>query len=243
MKEAVNIICLYWVGEFRGRDFSIDDVDRLHQTVSKHIDRPFMFYVLTNAKEQVPEYYNIIELQYDWPGWWAKVELHRPDLADLLEHPKTLYMDLDSHCIRSLAPILDFEGDGLTMFPPSIPEDKWNREFKRLVRDGWVRGYQAATMLFTAGCHPMRLVWESFLSNPNAWMKEQGGRYRSEQDVMADWIPDLATFPREWMCKLQTLEKFYMQKPPDDVIIVTGQDKTGLFRNTDRIPWFEKVAR
>ena len=55
-----------------------------------------------------------IELKHadDWPGWWAKMELYRPRILPRL---RTLYMDLDSHVIRSLQPILDYEGD-LVMF-------------------------------------------------------------------------------------------------------------------------------
>lgn len=230
MKDKVNIICLYWVGKFRNRDFSINDIERLYQTVSKHIDREFTFYVLTNTTEELPDYANRIDLKYAWPGWWSKVELHRPDLPE----GRTLYMDLDSHCIRSLGPILDYPGN-LVMFPTGIAEEKW----ESLKKANWVCKYQAATMLFNPGCLPMKLVWERFLQHPEILMKE----YRSEQDIMGHWIPNQPMFPRNWMCKLQTLEKMYRKGPPDEVIIVTGQDKTGLFRNTQRIPWFEKMAR
>jgi hypothetical protein len=234
MKEKVNIMCLYWVGEFRGRDFSINDIERLYQTVSKHIDREFDFYVLTNTKETLPDYCNRIDLLYAWPGWWSKVELHRPDLPK----GRTLYMDLDSHCIRSLGPILDYVGRDpkeLVMFPTGIDKKKW----QPLRSKGWVCWYQAATMLFTPGCQSMKLVWDRFTERPFHWMK----KYRSEQDIMGEWIPDQPMFPRNWMCKLRTLEDRFPDGPPDDVIIVTGQDKTGLFRNTNRIPWFEKMAR
>jgi hypothetical protein len=171
---------------------------------------------------------NKIELLHgdEWPGWWSKVELHRPDLPA----GRTLYMDLDSHAIRSLGPILDFEGD-LVMFPPKTNPNK--REW------GVVHRYQAATMLFTPGSFTW--LYRRFEDNAKACMET----YRSEQDIMGEWIPDQPTFPDEWLMKLGTIEKNRMlrEKKPKDVIIVTGQTKNGGFRRTHEIPWFEKEAR
>lgn len=228
MKEKVNILCLYWVGQFRGRDFSLQDIERLYQTVSKHIDRPFDFYCLTNTTEILPSYVKPIPLLYAWPGWWSKMEIHRPDLPS----GRTLYMDLDSHAVRSLGPILDYPGN-LVMFDTRIPMDKQ----RKLAKDGWVLRYQAATMLFDAGTMVMTLVWNKFTQNPERWMKQ----YRSDQDVMGDWIPYQPTFPKEWMIKLDTIRND--EKLRDEVIIVTGQTRDGLFRSTNKIPWFETTAR
>ena len=239
MKESkVNIICLYWLGDFRGRDFSLNDVERLHKTVSKHIDRPFEFYVITNTTEDLPEHMNRVEMKYDWPGWWGKTLLHDPALP--IPQRRTLYMDLDSHCISSLAPILDYlpENDDLMMFPTGIADRKRDRLEREIPK--WVVRYQAATMLFTPGkASSMRKVWEKFMLEPPYWMR----KYRSEQDIMGEWTPNLIMMPRKWYCKLQSCEKHFKDSPPKDVIIVTGQDKTALFRNTHRIPWFEQVAR
>lgn len=223
----MNIICLYWIGEFRGRDFTVNDVKRLYDSVKKNIDRPFNFYCLTNHKgNNFP--FEKIPLEHDWPGWWSKIELHRPDLPK----GRTLYMDLDSHVIRSLQPILDYEGD-LVMFDTRISKER----FASLKRTGWVCRYQAATMLFDAGTDCMVQVYDKFLQTPYKWMRQ----YRSDQDIMGDWIPDQPTFPKEWMIKLKTIRNY--QQPPDDCIIVTGQTMDGLFRRTNSIPWFEQMAR
>lgn len=226
MKDRVNIMCLYWVGDFRGRDFSTDDVKRLHASVSKHCDRPFDFYVLTNDMNcDVPG--TKIELRHgdDWPGWWAKMELHRDDLPS----GRTLYMDLDSHAIRSLGPILDTEGD-LVMFN--------GRTDKKQIA-GIVHCYQAATMLFTPG----KFVWmyEKFLQDWDYYLEH----YRSDQDIMGEWIPDQPVFPAEWLLKLGAVTKIrpLALKPPPRTIIVTGQPKNGLFRNTHKVVWLEKMAR
>lgn len=220
-------MCLYWVGEFRGRDFHVGDIERLFQSVRKHIDRSFKFYCLTNTEEDLPDYVNVIPLIYNWPGWWSKMELHRPDLPA----GRTLYMDLDSHAVNSLQPVLDYPGD-LVMFDTRIP----NHKKARLEARKWVVRYQAATMLFTPGVECMRQVWERFTEDPNKWMS----RYRSDQDVMGDWIPNQPTFPKQWMVKLATLRGM---KLPEEVIIVTGQTADGLFRRTETIEGFEQRAR
>lgn len=229
MKNRINIICILWVGEFRGRNFGPGDVARLKESVSKHIDREYDFYCLTNCSGAVPA--KKLRLKHpEWPGWWAKVELHRPDLP---VQGRTLYMDLDSHAVRSLQPILDYPGD-LVMFPTPIPEEKWSH----LRKMKWVPRYQAATMLFDPGCAPMQLVWRRFIKNPTGWM----ARYRSEQDVMGAWIPDQPMFPRKWMLKLETVRK--LNRVNDETIIVTGQPPDGLFKDIkQKLPWLEEMAR
>lgn len=229
MKEKVNIICVYWDGDFRGRDFSSDDVERLRATVDKHIDRPYEFFCLTNRMDEyLPA--EKIPLKYDWPGWWAKMELYRPDLP--IPQRRTLYMDLDSHAIRSLGPLLDFETDGLTMF--RTREARGKRLNPPI---GSVYVYQAATMMFDFPDARMTEVYDKFLRAPGEWIK----RFRSDQDVIGAWQPQLPVFPAHWLIKLSSCTN--MVRPPDDVIIVTGQPKDGLFRNLDEIPWFENMAR
>ena len=228
MKESVNILCLYWVGQFRGRDFTMKDVIRLYQSVKKHIDRPFSFYCLTNSEEEFPQGIRPINLIYAWPGWWSKMEIHRPDLPK----GRTLYMDLDSHCMRSIGPILDFPGD-LVMFDTQIKKEKW----ESLRKDKWVCRYQAATMLFDPGCEVMRYVWSNFLRDPEGFMN----KYRSDQDIMGEWTPNQPTFPANWMTKLDWIRR--NKTLPEETIIVTGQTKDGLFRRTESLGWFEEMAR
>lgn len=225
MSKRVNIICILWFGDFRGRDFSEHDVERLHQSVSKHIDRPFNFYVLTNRMEcNVPGTKIPLKHPDELPGWWAKIELHRPDLPE----GRTLYMDLDSHVIRSLRPILDTPGD-LVMF----------KDHSRKKTPDMVRRYQAATMLFTPG--KFTWLYEKFMRDWDYYYEH----YRSDQDIMGEWIPDQPTFPSEWLMKMGGLVKDhkYRYVPPDDVIIITGQPKKNWFRRTHEIRWFEKMAR
>ena len=231
--NKVNIMCVFWTTEgkpFRGRDYTIKDVLRLYQSVNKHIDRPFDFYCLTNYEGKMPEPFHInrIPLIHNWQGWWSKMELGRPDLPE----GRTLYMDIDSHVINSLQPILDFEGD-LVVFNTQIPPWK----FEAFRKKGWVCRYQNATILYDGGTEKMQYMYERFKVHPNSVIK----RYRSDQDVYGDWYPNLITFPNNWMMKLKECLK--LKQLPKDCIIVTGTTRDNLFRNTNRIPWFEKTAR
>jgi hypothetical protein len=225
MKEKVNIMCIYWTGDFRGRDFSPLDVHRLYQTVNKHIDRSFNFYCLTNDMNcDVPGTKIALKHPDDWPGWWAKMELHRPDLPS----GRTLYMDLDSHAIRSLQPILDTRGD-LVMFNARMEKNT----------PGVVCRYQAATMLFDPG--KFSWIYDKFMQDWAYYINH----YRSDQDILGEWVPDQPAFQDEWLIKMSRLVKNreYWNHPPKKVIIVTGQPKQGWFRRTREIPWFEKMAR
>jgi len=217
----MNIICLYWEGDFRGRDFNLNDISRLYDSVVAHIDRSFNFYCLTNVPEKVSTIATPIELLHDFPGWWAKIELH----SDRMPEGRCLYLDLDSHVIRNLNPILDYEGD-LVMF-----------NSRAAAGAGVVKRYQAATMLFDSNTKVMHDVYREFICNADELMK----RYRSEQDIMGDWIPNQPTFPDSWMMKLSQARG--MEVPPEDCIIVTGQPPDNLFRRTEEIPWLEPMRR
>lgn len=224
--DRVNIICLYWVGDFRGRDFTVKDVRRLHECVEKHMDRPYAFYCLTNdMNADIPA--EKIELEHNWPGWWSKMELHRPDLPK----GRTLYLDLDSHVIRSLKPILDFEGN-LVMFRTRAA--KWKIKRPEL---GVFHRYQAATMLFDPGS--TAAFYEMFCEDPQYYMN----MYRSEQDLMGIYLPKQPTFPDNWMLKLK--ECLHTESPPsEEAIIVTGQPSGNWFRRYPKVvPWLEEMAR
>ncbi len=214
----INIICILWVGVFRGRTFCTDDMVRLYESVKRNIDRPFNFYCLSNYPFDF-SYLPIkrISLKHNWPGWWSKVELHRPDLPK----GRTLYLDLDTHIVDNLQPILDYEGD-LVMFNTAAGKPQ----------PGVVRRYQAATMLFDSGTPVMVDLYNRFRFESEHWME----KYRSEQDVMGDWIPNQPTFPDEWMLKLNNCKN--MKQLPKEVIIVTGQPKDISFRDTEKIKWY-----
>lgn len=42
-----------------------------------------------------------LPLYHDWPGWWSKMELFRPDL-----HEDILYLDLDTTIVDDIEPLI-----------------------------------------------------------------------------------------------------------------------------------------
>jgi alpha-N-acetylglucosamine transferase len=52
-----------------------------------------------------------IALIHNWPGWWSKMELWRPDLFDA--GTRVLYLDLDVLVIDDLDPLFGEPGDGM----------------------------------------------------------------------------------------------------------------------------------
>lgn len=218
MKEHVNIVCLYWTPCIRGRDFTCRDIERLRFNVDRHMDRPYTFYCLTNYKgDDLPA--KRIELKHQWPGWWSKMELHRDDLPS----GRTLYLDQDTYIVDSLQPVLNYKGD-LVMFDNRITEQQ----------PGMVLRYQAGIMLFTPGKNYM--LYEVMKNNPEYFMKE----YRGDQDVMGFILPDLPTFPNEWMIKSGKILK--TKNKPNDLIFITGQPKDINFRNIPKqVPWIQDL--
>ena len=222
-KEKVNIICLYWVGDFRGRDFTEDDVWRLKEMIDIHIDREYDFYCLTNDSYTNTLPGRKIMLEHNFPGWWSKIELHRDDLPE----GRTLYLDLDTHIVNDLQPILDYEGD-LVMFKSPYHKVEKSNDKKVIIK------YQAGTMLFTPG--KTKEVYNKFLEMPDYYMKV----YRSDQDIMGMWLPNQPTFPNKWMMKLSTLRN--LSTLPEDVIIVTGQPKGIDFRRPKYARWLKDFS-
>jgi hypothetical protein len=167
-----------------------------------------------------------IKLLHDWPGWWSKIELFRPDLPC----GRTLYLDLDIHIVDSLQPILDSSGD-LVMFPtPHIHKKRTRKD-----ENGWtIRKYQASTILFT----PASLTWiyNKFKEKPEYYMN----KYRSEQDIYAEWIPNQPMFKSQWLTKINQIKK--TGKIDKDTIIISG-NIDGEYRDLKFAPWINKLAR
>lgn len=90
---------------------------------------------------------DVLPLQYDWPGWWSKMELFRPDLnGDLL------FMDLDSAITGDLSDLM--EVDRLA-----------------IMRDVYRPAGLQSSLMFL----PQRdraAVWEKWISQPEKWMRQ-----------------------------------------------------------------------
>lgn len=75
--------------------------------VWKHIQQAHRFVCLTDTPELFPggTFVEGVKLKHDWPGWWSKLELFRPDIFE--DGDQVLYFDLDTIITRDIS---TFEG-------------------------------------------------------------------------------------------------------------------------------------
>jgi len=99
-----------------GSSFSADYLKALYGAVLQHCPSSgcdVEFVCLTDKVEEAESVlktsengirFRVEKLNNEWPGWWSKIELFRPDLFDLGSW--IIYFDLDSMIVGSLYPFL-----------------------------------------------------------------------------------------------------------------------------------------
>ena len=131
-----------------GKDFSAGYVHRLYAAVREHWPKGerLDFVALTDTPIDHPEVREI-PLLHQWPGYWAKLELFRPDvMGDLL------YFDLDTMITGPL--------DDLARFPhhAMLRSFKWPRE-----------RVASGVMVLPEAVRPV--IWERWMLDPDKWMR------------------------------------------------------------------------
>lgn len=99
-----------------------------------------------------------VPLEHNWPGWWSKVELFRPELFS----GRVLYIDLDTLPVGSLDEIASYAG-----------------EFAMLSDFYRPRFAQSGVMLFTPG-KVTEHIWRTFSSAPEELMR----RFRGDGEFL-----------------------------------------------------------
>lgn len=94
-----------------------------------------------------------IPLQHGWPGWWAKMELFRPDIPGDL-----LYLDLDTVVRGDLQPLIDAAGGRTTM-----------------LSDFYWPEHPASGLMYIAERDKAK-VWQAWCRHPETHMRRRGGR-------------------------------------------------------------------
>ena len=134
-----------------GGVYTAEDVERLAAGVREHLPGARIV-----CLSDCPVPVECIPLAHDWPGWWAKMELFRPELAT----HDWLYMDLDTIVTGSLAELaaIDelaimrdvYRPNGLQSAVMCLPSadrtavwDDWFRGPTRRMKDHWSGGDQA----------------------------------------------------------------------------------------------------
>ena len=126
---------------------SNDYVGKIARAVARHLSRPHRFVCLTDSPT-VPDGVERIPLLHSWPGFWSKVELHRPGLFT----GPVIYLDLDTVVCGSLDPI----ADAIDAHPLMCAWD---------LKHGWINSS------FLAWNTDLSAVYEDLAAHPTGTMK------------------------------------------------------------------------
>lgn len=151
-----------------GGDYGPEHVKRLQSQLAAQGETDFacLSDVFIDGVETIP-------LRWDWPGWWAKLELFRPDLKG-----DFLFVDLD---MTILKPIADLE-----LLPVLM-----------IMRDVYRPGGLQSSIMFLPEAVRGE-IWQAWQKSPGHWME----RYRRGGDQaflerfwlrraqrLQDWFP------------------------------------------------------
>jgi len=186
--EKLTVASVLWKGTFRARKYNHTSytkkwVKKLAKMVRRNIPEnvDYEFVCLTNDKFDISGIRRI-PLQYPWQGWWAKMELFRPDLpvSNLV-----LYLDLDMILVDNIMPFVTDEYS-MMICPAFGKQKKLNP-----------RGYNSSVMSFYKS-ETTRDIWRKFQQNTRFHLK----KFRSDQDFIIANFPYLHKYPEKWVRKL-----------------------------------------
>jgi hypothetical protein len=137
--------------------YTPDVVRWFRRQLAAKLRTPHTFVCLSDKPDEVP---GGIALKHNWPGWWAKLELFRPDLFQ--EGDLVLYFDMDTVLTDTFeVPPIPPKGDlGMVGFGGS-----------------WWTHYGSGVMCWRA---PLTAPYETFLRRP----KEAMAWFPSDQEVV-----------------------------------------------------------
>ena len=164
-KQNVILVCR------SGGSFSFEDVRLLSYHLRKQ-SPDIEVYCLTDKPTPAYEAINVtaIKLQYDWPGWWAKMNLFSPELEHLRPF---LYVDLDTAIVGDLKNILP---------PFGLHANKFIT-----LQDFYQHGKLASGVLWIpADNDKVRIVWENHLKKSNTLNRRKRMDYFLRENIKPD---------------------------------------------------------
>jgi len=212
----LTVVSVLKSGEFEGRRYSAEWVQRLKAMVARNLRQPHRFVCFSDLDRI--DGVEVFPLRYDWPGWWSKIELFRWSNAD----SRMLYLDLDVLATGPLDEIVSFPAPMALMSPIVMkPKPKL------------VRRYQSSVMVWTPP--EGREIYTRFImGDPRAFMQQ----FRGDQDWIGHIKPDCPTFPSQWFCKLRQL---HGKKPPPGIKVVLCQHPQANDIAAARHPWVKEA--
>lgn len=160
-----------------GGSYNESHVYHIYKSCKKNIKIPFDFYCLTDMNSNFSNApIKKIPLVHNWPGYWSKIELFRPNVFQ--HNQEVLYLDLDTLITNDITDIASIRSKFFGM-----------RDFNTL------NLLSSAIMKFNP--KDFTYIYDTFKSDPNRWMKCKGGDQEAIHKILRiipDYIQDV--FPR-----------------------------------------------
>lgn len=141
-------------------------VEKLKNSIERNYKRPYKFFCLSNidvGKGTIP-------LRHNWPGWWSKIELFRPDL---FKGP-VLYLDLDIIIYSNFERLVS-----------SLDDHKFY-----MLEGQSKKGIPNSSMMYWSGDHSY--IYTEFLNNTNKIKNNyRAGRKLGDQGFIFDSLKDV----------------------------------------------------
>ena len=205
----INIMCVLK----KGGEYDARYVSRLAQGLQQWLTVPYKLVCLTDDKEV--DCCETIPLKHNWPGWWSKIELFRPDLGEC----QSLYLDLDTMIIGNIDKLLDVAGQvsfaALRGF--NTRYGKSNKNFASGIMVGNFSFYPE--------------VYHRFLENPKKHMAESRPNWRHGDQgfissVMGLCIPKLQiALPKDYIVGKRKAIEDNFGLPNTRIIAWSGQPR------------------
>jgi hypothetical protein len=130
-----------------GKGFTPEYVVKLWEQVRRHWEGPLRFLCLTDTPIRHPRVKEL-RLEHDWPGYWSKLELFRPDIRGPL-----LTFDLDTMIVGSLAKI----------------QETHRHTMLRAFKKEWKHRVASGMMFLPEEVRPV--IWNRWMLDPKKWMR------------------------------------------------------------------------
>jgi len=138
-----------------GGSYDQDYVYRLKKACKLNTDVPFDFVCLTD--DLSVDFCETIPLKHNWPGWWSKIELFRPDLSKA----PSVFFDLDTIIKGNIDDLLL-----LSTKAPFLALKGFNQRFRP------PNGVNFASGLMTGSFYKYSKVYEQFKIDPETHMND-----------------------------------------------------------------------
>ncbi|HEY9033878.1 MAG TPA: hypothetical protein VIN71_08075 [Pseudomonadales bacterium] len=169
---VVNVVCLKW-----GSKYPAEYVNRLYRMVQRHLSRPHRFVCLTDDGSGIVDGVEIRALAIDpeLRGWWYKLQLFQPQLADLAG--TTLFVDLDVVIVGNMDVLFDYQPGRFCIIRDLQAGKVYNSSVFRLEIGAFAE------------------VWQRFQADKRAIVQ----RLHGDQDWISECMSDVCLWPEQWV--------------------------------------------